>query len=381
VNARIMRLRDFDPLLLLAAVGLVSLGVALIYSGHLRQLGTPDLSDFSHPAVRQAAYAAAGLTLALLVARTDYEWLGVMSMALYIASIAALVFVLVAGDATYGSRRWIDVAGTQVQPSEIAKLVTVVALAKYFSGRQDALGSFRILATSLVIAGIPAVLVLIQPDLGSALIFGAIWLGLVVVAGARWLHIFLIFALLAFALPFVLIGFAEDYQLERIEIWLEPDKDPLGPAFQAEQAEIGIGDGGMFGKGIGDGTQSQLDYLQAPTTDYIFSVLGEELGFIGALALFGLFLVLVWRGLRAAEISRDIFGRLLATGIVVYILLQAFINVAVNVGLLPVTGIPLPFVSQGGSSLITLFIAVGILESISLRHRKPTFHEMASREY
>jgi rod shape determining protein RodA len=236
-----------------------------------------------------------------------------------------------------------------------------------------------VLLTSLVIAAVPAFLVLMQPDLGSAVIFGAIWLGMIVIAGARWQHLFLICTVFAVALPFLLMGFTEDYQRERIDVWLnEESSDPLGPAFQVQQGEITIGSGGLWGKGLGDGTQTQLHYLQAPTTDYIFSVLGEELGFVGALALFGLFMVLLWRGLRAAEISRDLFGRLLATGIVVYILLQTFINVGVNVGLLPVTGIPLPFVSQGGSSLITLFIAIGILESILLRHRKTTFHEMAS---
>jgi rod shape determining protein RodA len=381
VNARILRLRDFDPLLLLAAIGLVALGAALIYSGNLRQFGSPEPSDFSHPVVRQGIYAAVGIGLALVIARVDYQWLGIFSVAMYILAIASLVYVLFAGDTTYGSRRWIDVGGTQVQPSEIAKLVTVVALAKFISGREASIVTFRMLLMSLSIAAVPAALVLMQPDLGSAVIFGAIWLGIVVVAGARWHHLFFIAAVFAVALPLFFAGFGEDYQQERIEIWLEPEKDPLGPAMQSLQGEISIGSGGLAGKGLTDGTQTQLHYLQAPTTDYIFSVLGEELGFVGAVVLFALFLVVVWRGLHAAEVSRDVFGRLLATGIVVYILLQTFINVAVNVGLLPVTGIPLPFVSQGGSSLITLFIAIGILESISLRHRKATFHELASRGY
>jgi rod shape determining protein RodA len=381
MNARILRLRDFDPLLLLAAIGLVALGAALIYSGNLRQFGQPEISDLSHPVVRQAAYAGAGLALALLIARVDYQWLGIFSMAIYILAIASLVYVLFAGDSTYGSRRWIEIGGTQVQPSEIAKLVTVVALAKFISGRHHSIVTFRTVLISLGIVALPAALVLMQPDLGSAVIFGAIWLGVVIVAGARWHHLLFIAAVLALALPVFFVGFGEDYQQERIQIWLEPEKDPLGPAMQSLQGEISIGSGGLAGKGLTDGTQTQLHYLQAPTTDYIFSVLGEELGFAGAMVLLGLVLLLVWRGLHAAEVSRDVFGRLIATGIVVYILLQTFINVAVNVGLLPVTGIPLPFVSQGGSSLITLFIAIGVLESISLRHRKATFHDLASRDY
>ncbi|MCH7578910.1 MAG: FtsW/RodA/SpoVE family cell cycle protein, partial [Chloroflexi bacterium] len=171
------------------------------------------------------------------------------------------------------------------------------------------------------------------------------------------------------SVPFALIGLINDYQRDRIALWLDPESDPLGAGFQSLQAQIGIGSGGFFGKGLTEGGQTQLDYLRTETTDYVFSVLGEELGLVGALVLFSLFIVLLWRALRVAELSRDLFGRLLATGVVIFILLQTFINIAVNVGLLPVTGIPLPFVSQGGSSLITLFICLGILQSILMRRR------------
>lgn len=378
MNGRIVRLRDFDVLLLVAALGLVALGTLLIYSGSLSQFGRPAASDFSHPVVRQVTFATIGVLLALVFARLDYRLLGTFSYGLYIAIIAVLVFVDVAGEAAYGSRRWILIGGTQVQPSEIAKLVVIIMLAKYLSDRQESMNSLRTFAGSIAIVALPGAMVFAQPDLGSSLVFAAIWLGMVVVAGANWKHIFGLIGAGLVAVPFVFLGLVSDYQRERIHLWLDPERDPLGAGFQALQARIGIGSGGVFGKGLTHGTQTQLDYLRTQTTDYIFSVLGEELGFLGAMVLFLLFALLLWRGLRAAELSRDMFGRLLATGIVASILLQTFINVGVNVGLLPVTGIPLPFVSQGGSSLITLFIALGILQSILLRHRPFTFRNLYS---
>ena len=373
MNARLVRLRDFDPVLLLAALGLVALGALLIYSGSLNRFGRPAAFDFSHPVVRQAVFAAAGLLLALLVTRSDYRVLGLLSGGLYIGAIAALVFVLVVGEAAYGSRRWILVGGTQVQPSEIAKLVVIIALAKYLADRQEAIASPRVFLTSLGIAALPAALVFAEPDLGSAVIFAAIWLAMVTIAGANWRHLLGLLGTAVVAIPFVFIALVQDYQRERIALWLNPESDPQGAGFNILQGKISIGSGGFLGKGLTHGTQTQLDYLRTETTDYVFSVLGEELGFLGVLLLFALFVVLLWRGLRVAELSQDLFGRLLATGMVTFILLQTFINVGVNVGLLPVTGIPLPFVSQGGSSLITLFIGLGILQSILLRHRRLTF--------
>jgi rod shape determining protein RodA len=280
------------------------------------------------------------------------------------AAIAALVFVLMVSSTVYGARRWIEIAGTPVQPSEITKLVLIIVMAKYLTDRQEQIGQLKTFLASLGIALVPIILVFAEPDLGSAVIFVAIWLAMIIIAGARSRHILGLFASFAVAMPFVLIGLINDYQRERIATFLDPGKDPLGSGFNTLQAEIGIGSGGLFGKGLTHGTQTQLDYLRTQTTDYIFSVLGEELGFVGAVILFALFVLLLWRGLRTATSCPDPFGRLLATGIVTFILFQVFINIGVNIRLLPVTGIPLPFISQGGSSLITLFIALGILQSI-----------------
>ncbi|HEY7270790.1 MAG TPA: FtsW/RodA/SpoVE family cell cycle protein, partial [Dehalococcoidia bacterium] len=197
-----------------------------------------------------------------------------------------------------------------------------------------------------------------------------IWLGMAVMAGCDLGQLLWSMGMFVAMLPFGLILAVNNYQRERISLFLDPSQDPLGAGYNALQAVISIGSGGLFGKGLTHGTQTQLDYLRTQTTDYIFSVLGEELGFIGAMLLFALFILLLWRGLRAAAICRDSFGRSIAVGVVIFILFQVFINVGVNIRLFPVTGIPLPFISQGGSSLITVFIAVGLIESVLMRHRQ-----------
>ena len=196
---------------------------------------------------------------------------------------------------------------------------------------------------------------------------------MVLVAGARSQHVLMLAGLILAAIPFAALAVLGDYQRDRITLFFNPNSDPLGGGFNILQAEISVGSGGIFGKGLTNGSQTQLDFLQTPTTDYIFSVLGEELGLIGAVVLLTLFAALLFRTLRVASIARDQFGRLLATGIAIMVLFQVFINIAVNIRLLPVTGIPLPFVSQGGSSLIMLFAAVGLLQSILLRHRQIEF--------
>jgi rod shape determining protein RodA len=196
---------------------------------------------------------------------------------------------------------------------------------------------------------------------------------MVLMAGAPLRYVMVLLGLTVALVPFSALAIMGDYQRERFTLWINPNSDPLGGGFNIRQSEIGIGSGGLFGKGLTNGSQTQLDFLQTSTTDYIFSVLGEELGLVGALVLFVLFALLLFRGIRAASISQDMFGRLVATGIVVMILFQVFINVAVNIRLMPVTGIPLPFISQGGSSLLMLFGALGLLEGIVLRHKRIEF--------
>lgn len=367
MNLRNTPTHEFDLILLLSAVGLTMYGALLIYSGSLTTYGSPGQA-LSHPVSRQMAFAAAGLVAMLVLSRFDYRIFGPLSLTLYVVTLAALLFVLVAGASEYGSRRWIVIFGTPVQPSELAKVTTVILLAKFFADHEEDIHSPRVFVTSLALAAAPAALVLVEPDLGSAMVFGVLWLGMAVIAGVRPSHLV---GLFAFMLALIPLGsfFAHNYQRERIDIWLDPNKDPLGTGFNILQAEISIGSGGLFGKGFTQGTQTQLDYLRTQTTDYVFSVGAEELGFVGAMVLFGLFIALLFRCLRVAGLADDAFGRLIAVGVMTFILFQVFVNIGVNIRLVPVTGVPLPLVSQGGSSLITVLASLGILQSI-LGHRR-----------
>jgi rod shape determining protein RodA len=361
---------SFDLLLVVTALALVVYGLALIYSGSISTYGN-SADVLGHPIARQVGFAIAGIVAMIAVARLDYRnWSG-WALVLYATSVLALLVVLVIGQSAFGSRRWILIAGTPLQPSELAKLATIVLLARYLSDNEHRIDRPRVLLTSLAIAAVPAMLVFVEPDLGTAVVFMAVWVGMIFLAGVRLRHLFALAVSTLAAVPFAMLLALNGYQRERLAIFVNPDRDPFGTGFNILQAQIGIGSGGLWGKGLTHGTQTQLDYLRTQTTDYVFSVLGEELGFIGAVLLFTLFIILLMRGIRVAALAPDHFGRLIATGTVVMILFQVFINVGVNLRLFPVTGIPLPFISQGGSSLITLFAALGLLQSILLRRRSP----------
>jgi rod shape determining protein RodA len=364
-------IRHFDPLLILPAFGLVAFGLVLIYSAS--HASYPNGIEADHPLVKQLTFAVIGIGLLSAVAWMDYRIFGQMAWGLYGMAVGLLAAVLIIGDPVYGSRRWFTFMGQQVQASEIAKLLVIIVLARFLADRQHRMHELRVFVSSLAIALPPAVLVMVEPDMGTAMVFGAIWIGMVIMAGAPIKYVAVLVGLMVSFIPFATLAVMGDYQRERLANWIDPNSDPLGGGFAILQSEIGIGSGGLFGKGLTEGSQTQLNFLQTSTTDYIFSVLGEELGLAGALVLFALFVFLLFRGIRAASLTQDPFGRLAATGIVVMILFQVFINIAVNIRLVPVTGIPLPFVSQGGSSLLMLFAALGLLEGIVLRHKRLEF--------
>ena len=358
----------FDYLIVLSAVLLVLYGLILIYSGSARTYDGP-IASFSNPVAKQALFALTGIAAMLLISKLDYHYLTHYSWVLYGISILSLVAILVVGQSSYGSTRWFDLGPIQLQPSEFAKLATILLLARFFSEHGGDAKDLKTLVISLAIVAPCTILVFIQPDLGTSIVFAAIWLGVVVVAGVSRSHLLVLGAIFVAVLPFAWTFFVADYQVERISVLVDPEQDPLGAGYNVRQSEIAVGSGQLFGKGLTNGEQTQLRFLKVPTKDFIFSVLGEELGFTGALALFALFILLLMRGIRAAQIAGDTAGQLVAVGIVVLILMQTFINVAVNVSLFPVTGIPLPFVSQGGSSLVSVFVSLGILQSIIMRHR------------
>lgn len=374
--------RHYDFVLLATTLLLLTFGAAMLFSATGGLVAREFPGD---PLFRQLSYAVVGLAASVAVAGVDYRVFRAFGWWFYALALGGLVAVLFVGSAANGAQRWIALPGFQLQPSEFAKLFVVIALAAFLAGRSDSDFEeedededelprlrFRDLLLSLLIAVIPAALVYRQPDLGTAVIFLAAWLGMVIAAGARWLHLGLL-ALAGLAISPVFFLSTSSYMRERIEIFLNPRSDPYGAGYNVIQALISVGSGGTFGRGFNSGTQAQLDFLRVKYTDFIFSVIGEELGFLGALLLLGLFTALLFRCFRVAELARDPFGRLLAVGIGTSILFQAFANIGMNISLIPAVGVPLPFISAGGSSLITLLLSIGILQSTVMRHKRLEF--------
>jgi rod shape determining protein RodA len=258
-----------------------------------------------------------------------------------------------------------------VQPSELSKILIIIVLAKHLADREQDLDRFSTVLTSLGIVAVPLVLIYLQPDLGTALTMLAIWVAMIWMAGMRFRYLLALGVIGLAALPLIWLNL-EDYMQQRLLLFVNPGADP-DSYFNVHQALVSIGSGGWTGKGLTHGTQSQLHFLRVRHTDFIFAVTAEELGFLGAVAMMGLIFVLLWRILRVAERSRDTFGRLIAAGVAGLILFQSVINIGMNLGLMPVTGIPLPFVSYGGSSFLTLMLGIGLVESVAMRHKKLEF--------
>jgi rod shape determining protein RodA len=358
----------YDYLLIIAALALVGMGLALIFSATRATYDGP-IGTLANPVTKQAIFAIIGIIAMVAVSRIDYHWLTHVAWLAYIASVALLIAVLVFGSSTGGSTRWFDLGIVQLQPSEFAKLAMILVLARLFDNSVRDPRDTKTFLVSLAAVVPLAGLIFIEPDLGTAVMFGAIWLGVVVVARVRTNLIIMLLGIGLALAPFLFTFAIADYQVSRIATLVDPWEDAQGEGYNNIQSQIAIGSGQLTGKGLTNGEQTQLSFLRVPTSDFIFSVLGEELGFVGAMALFALLILLLMRGIRAAQIASDTQGQLIAAGIVVMIMSQAFINIAVNVSLFPVTGIPLPFVSQGGSSLVAMFTAIGILQSIVIRHR------------
>jgi len=288
---------------------------------------------------------------------------------LFVLILSLLGITVVLGQTAGGARSWLG-AG-RVQPSELTKILLIVILAKLLSDRQERMDQFSTVLVSLVAVAVPALLIYLQPDLGTALCLVASWGVMVWIAGIRFRHLFILGGLGILGLP--LVWFAlEDYMRQRLLLFVNPAGDP-DSYFNVHQALVSIGSGGWIGKGLTHGTQNQLHFLRVRHTDFIFAVTAEELGFLGAVALICLLFYVLWRTLRVAERARDHFGRLLAGGMAALIAFQAIINIGMNLGVLPVTGLPLPFVSYGGSSMLTLMLGVGLIESVAMRHKKLEF--------
>jgi len=353
-----------DVILLAATAALTLCGIALIYSA-TRGIDPAAFSRFHLE--RQALFAVVGALLGTVAAVVDYRRLRPLVWPLYGITLLALALVLTPlGSVRQGARAWFVFGGYQVQPSEFAKLAIIVVLAHY-AARCGGRMSLRQLLTALVLVAGPALLILAEPDAGTAVVFAIIAMGVLLVAGAQVRHILVATALGLIGLGFVLSSdLVQEYQRERIESIVNPGGDP-GDTFNLEQAQIAIGNGGLTGQGYGQGTQTRSGLVPAQETDFIFTVLGEELGFLGSVVILGLLAVLLWRIWRSARVAGDLFGSLLSTGVLCMILFQIFQTVGMAAGIMPVIGIPLPLLSYGGSSLLTTMMSLGIVLNVSMR--------------
>ena len=346
---------------------LAAAGLALALFGGITMVSAASTLNPSL-AARHAMWMLLGLILSAGVAQTNYRrWADGAELA-YGLSLVALILVLVIGAVRLGATRWLSLLGVSIQPSEPAKLTTVWLLARYLAGRPTPL-PLRDLVTSLLLVGPPMALVFVQPDLGSATILGAAWLGMAWVAGASR-RAFAGFG--ACALAMLPIGWhvLKDYQRDRLLAFLNPHADPLGAGFSIIQSTIAIGSGLLWGRGWRAGTQNQLNFLPERHSDFIFSVIGEEWGLLGCALVLTAFGVLLSRILHVALHTSDPQGRLLATGIFSWLAYQACVNIGMVMGLLPVVGVPLPLVSYGGSSMVTVWVALGLVQSIHRTDRR-----------
>ena len=360
--------RDYDIQLTVYAVLLAAIGLTMAYSHTTAQLGEALVAGATFS--RGLVWAGLGLAVYAAVTVFDYRWLRTLTWPIYVLNLLLLAATLALGDADAASSRWIGVLGFQFQFSELAKILMIIVLARFLSAREARLDSLStILGAGVLMAPVVA-LVMLQPDLGTALVLFSILAGMLFMSGAslRWLAMLAVagVAFVPVAWNFIL----HDYQKARLLSFLDPASDPQGSGYHLLQSQIAVGAGGLLGKGLTNGTQNQLDYLPVQTTDFVFAILAEELGFLGALVVFALFAALLWRVLASAWRARDPFGTLFGAGLASMILFQLLVNVGMVIGIMPITGIPLPFITHGGASLITLALGLGILQSVNLRQTR-----------
>lgn len=346
----------------LVAVTLLLLGVSLLTLYSLSAVSGVDYF------LKQALFAMFGLVIMFSVAFLDYRHIQKYSTVLYFATLFILALVLLFGTTIRGTAGWLSFGIFQIQPVEISKVTLIIFLASFISKKKSELGEWARVIASLVLSVILIFLVLKQPDLGSGLVLVAIWCGMILASGLRAKHLLVLFLLgtvLVSGSWFILA----DYQKERINNFIHPEFDPRGSGYNVLQAIVAVGSGGISGKGIGHGSQSQLNFLPEKHTDFIFAVIAEELGLMGAFFVMSLYGVLLYRIKRIGETASDNFGYLVAVGVLIMFFTQIAINVGMNVGLLPVTGLPAPLLSYGGSSLVSTLFSLGLLLNIYQRKK------------
>ena len=357
--------RAYDLQLTVFAVLLGAIGLVMAYTNSV-EAGESVLRSGT---TFTRALMWSGLAIVVFMGATlfDYRWLKTLRWPIWFANVGLLVLTLAIGTGVGGSSRWINLGPLTFQFSELAKILMIIVLAAYLGNREGKLDSIGSILGACLLMGPPWVLVMLQPDLGTSLVLVAILGGMLFMSGAslRWLLAMALGALAAIPIAWTYI--LRDYQKDRILSFLSPSADTQGAGWQVAQAQITVGSGGFLGTGLTNGTQTRGEFLPVQESDFVFAVLAQELGFIGALVVFLLYAALLWRILACAWASRDPFGLLFGTGLASMLLFQLFVNVGMVIGLMPVTGIPLPFISNGGASLVTLAIGLGIVQSINIR--------------
>jgi rod shape determining protein RodA len=343
----------------------VVIGLATLYSATTEY-------TLSSIAVKQSINAGIGIIGLLVVSRLDYRIYKSYSGILYIAIIIMLVAVKVFGFTVNAAQSWIDLGFFQLQPSTLAQLLMIVILAKYFSENYEEMHHFKAILKSGVYTAIPVALIAWQPDFGSALVVIFIWGAMLLASNASRIYLWFLSAIGVMSLP-VIWSLLADYQKDRVYTFINPTADPMGAGWNVSQSMIAVGSGQFWGRGLGHGTQSQLNFIPEKHTDFIFAMIAEEMGFFGVTVLLLLFLTLFYRGFKVSVLARDFFGTYLAVGVLSMFFIHVLINIGMNIGLMPVTGIPLPFISYGGTAIVVNLAAVGLLLSIYKKYKKIDF--------
>ncbi len=359
-------LRKIDFPLILGALALCLYGALMIYSATHGSTG-PGGDPYAF-LKKQIVWIVFGLAIVVVTALIDYNQLRHYLIPIYGINLLLLLVVIFLGRESHGAQRWIPLGGFHLQPSEFAKIFIVITLAIFLSTRKGEVSNPVDVLLAFVHVGLPWILIFKQPDLGTALVLLAILMGILLAAGVK-MRYYIAIVLAGLLLGLVMVNFhvLKDYQMKRLMVFIDPDVDPLGAGYNLQQSKIAVGSGELTGKGLFSGTQTNLQFLPARHTDFIFSVIGEELGFLGAALLLGLYFVIISRGIRIAAASKNMFGTLIAVGVVSMWLFQILVNIGMTIGIMPVTGIPLPFISSGGSSLWTNLAGVGLLLSVYAR--------------
>jgi rod shape determining protein RodA len=358
--------RRLDLGLAVAALGLI--GFSIYTLGVSTANDVP--GDPHYYVIRQSIYAVVGVALMLGLARIDYSRFRELRVGIYTVMIGTILLVLLLGEATRGSRRWIELPFFTFQPSELGKVLLIVALAAFAIDTVRRISPGRRTARLLFLGLAPVPLVFLEPDVGTGAAYVVITLAVLFIAGVRWAHFTALGALTAAAVALVLVAapaggvtILKPYQEERLTAFLDPSEDPGDASYQVNQALIAVGSGGKTGRGD-DATQTEQGFIPEHHTDFVFAVVGERFGFVGAAFLLALYALLIWRALRILTLSKNLYGSMIAGGIAAMLMFQVFVNVGMNVGIMPITGIPLPLMSFGGSSVVVTFLALGLLQSV-----------------